>query len=309
MGTVLGHRGPGVMLMLLGAHHAIGLTGLLVASDAQPSRSWYSWPGVHWMARLAVEPMLKVILSIVLVTIEVYAKDLNPARTYWRPLQSPDDGHVIGPHVDLWGHATMYLGFTFMGAIELFGVGLTRCHARDVQLQKLVASLSLVVTSLAYGCQAAGMFFHAIGQEGIWSRAHLILAIFSTGPCLAAAAEASTTPIGSARLAPIIRTATVMLTGAWLLHIASMLEHRAVWESDHMALHALPVIATIMVLQISSALLLGMLLLGTILHRHRRPQYHRSDESSLLAAEEACERVPPVDAKASAAKEDTTEEV
>ena len=108
------------------------------------------------------------------------------------------------------------------------------------------------------------MLFHSAGQDGIWSRAHLILALFAGGASAAATVEVAATPIGSARYAPVGRTACVILIGTWYLQIASMLAHKDVWVEDHTALHALPVEMNIHVLAVAFSLLATYVLFGLV---------------------------------------------
>ena len=87
-GSAAGHFVPGMMLLVLGVHHAIGYTreffGTGGSEGAKLSRTWYSvpWPLPACLARSPVplEPLLKVVLVCPLLFYELYAKDLFGTR-------------------------------------------------------------------------------------------------------------------------------------------------------------------------------------------------------------------------------------
>ena len=312
-GSVPGHILPGTMISALGIYQALGVCRLLLLDrDSRPSRSWYPAPWPHSCACRAAwpfEPVLKCLGATLGFVVEIYAKDfpsLNEARTYWRPLHG-DDGHVVPPHVDLWGHATMYLCFVLLGLTELCGVLVLRYRPDDAAANDLARAAALGATALGWGVSCVSMLFHSAGQDGIWSRAHLILALFAGGACAAAVVEVAAVPVGSARYAPIIRTACVILQGTWYLQIASMIGRKDVWVGDHMALHALPVEMNFHLLTVAFSLLATYGLVGLVSaarggdlggddhpDRHRRKIHPSADVLSddqllLVAASQAAE--------------------
>ena len=261
-GTVGGHVLPGVMILALGIHQAFGTCRLLLAHNNRPSRSWYPapWPyGCAIRPDWPVEPVLKVLGAGLGFIVEIYAKalpSLDPRRTFWRPLHEGPDGRIVPGHIELWAHATMYLSFILVGMTELYGVLLLRCRTggRD-PANELARVAALAATSLGWGMSSASMLFHSFGQSAVWSRAHLILAGFAGGASVAAAVEAAAMPAGSARFAPILRTACVILQGTWYLKIASMLAHPDVWVNGETGVLTLPVEMNLQVLGVAFVLL------------------------------------------------------
>lgn len=262
-GVPNGHRLPGGLFLLLGGWHAFSFMRLVHAGDSRPGRTWYPLPGSCWWPRLPpLEPLLKFLGPGIGVLIEAGPwHPFTEASDPWHHMYEPATGRVIHPNVDLWAHATMYLGFMIVGLFELCGaanaLGCTAPRAvrqhvqvwhREDAADSLPRAIEHAVFAVAWALVAASFLFHAYAQTGAWSAVHLILGLLWAVGAAAAVTEAGATPAGSARVAALVRICATLVVGGWFFVIAEMLEHKDVWDADPMAAHAVSVFAALLVM-------------------------------------------------------------
>eukprot|EP00879_Flechtneria_rotunda_P030408 GHRR01033037.1.p1 GENE.GHRR01033037.1~~GHRR01033037.1.p1 ORF type:complete len:330 (+),score=109.70 GHRR01033037.1:93-1082(+) len=176
------------------------------------SRPWYPWP--YWPAP-HLEPIIKVLLSLVGVLIELYI-----GWGGWRPLYKPD-GHFAEFHANNWQHALMYTGFAVSGLVDITG----HYMALPPGTEQAFLSIAFLVETLLMGTHAK--------PNPLDQLVHLLLTWVMVACIVVTAAEVAAP---RSLLLAVLRAMLVFFQGTWFWHVGSiMFRNHMAWDMDDMA--------------------------------------------------------------------------
>lgn len=225
MGGLRGHVFPGTMFVsfsiwwLIGEVLQKGRKGGNPSSSRRKTRSvafqpmWYLCPGPA-ISKIPVEPMTKVILSVIGVLVEL--PFTNSATLY------DVHGEFMAKNLPNYGHATMYCFFGLSGVVDL---------VMWYKVLPLPPRFDYLVLSLAFWMEGLLFFFHLHRRSELNARLHTILYItaFTTAAVFVLAVISDEILLYMGFLKPYL----LSLQGNWFFQITFVLFGQNPWKSNH----------------------------------------------------------------------------
>lgn len=259
-GAYTGHMLPGYFFLVWGSWWAICIIcNYLKANTARQeyvARTWFEWPcAPQWMARLPLEPFVKIAMPFVGINGELWA-----GHESWRNLYK-GDGTFEVDNLNDWQHSCMYFAFMASGIVDLIGSR----RRLPGGTQRSFLALAFLVEGILLGFHLKGPDFEVVVHK------LLVFTILATALMIGAEGALPNTPFVS-----LARAALVILQGTWFMQIAVMMydvPFRTEWHPCYMgsAMFA-PVVFSMHVLVIFLVLTIG-LVLGEWLWERCHPGY------------------------------------
>ena len=254
-----GHILPGSIFVIWGAWWAYNVcVSILRASPSRPYKA-QPWFRVGWRRLAALEPLTKVLLPFLAISVELYW-DHKDYRYLYCPPGTKWAGRFAVTHMNNWQHTSIYPGFVLSGVVDLL------CLAGV----PLPPGTGQGVLSLAFAVMSFLMAAHK-KHEALDAAVHGLLfgaMLLVTLALWAEAAWPRSPGFGLARAA-----ATVFL-GAWLCQVGIIeFDGLPQWSTDYMGSSMFaPVVFAMMALLVVSALLAFYSSLAALLRFGLLPQ-------------------------------------
>ncbi|GFR52135.1 hypothetical protein Agub_g14650 [Astrephomene gubernaculifera] len=222
-GNWQGHVFPGTIFLIWGAHWFISASWRHIvamrAGRPYQSRSTEGLltmvPGLKGFNRYPVESILKAFGGLLLFILQI---------TYggYKTLVCPDGirvGHFATQHINSWSHATMNLGYSLSGFVELLSA-----HSR------FPSGTNMAFLSFGFFIEALLFTLHD-KDSAVDSRVHFLLAQTCWAGAIFAALEAA---YPENFLLSVGRIGSMLLQGSWFIQTARVLfEGITLWDDDH----------------------------------------------------------------------------
>lgn len=165
-GTLIGHVLPGCLFVLWGSWWAYN--ACLRCACSGPNRamfrssSWYKMPG-RWSL---VEPVLKIVLPLVALSMELYFDHMSEGFQYmYCPKGTKHEGEFAGDNLNNWQHAASYPAVIVSGIVDLLSL-----------VVEFPNGLTHAFTSLVFGIMSFLMLLHE-KHEALDKAVHWLLAV------------------------------------------------------------------------------------------------------------------------------------
>lgn len=203
-GTYVGHVLPGILFVVWGGWWTCNacLRAAVSHSGGFTSLSWYKMP-VKGMG--LGEPVLKIVLPLIALSMELYFDHLDEGFQYLHcPKGTPREGEFAGDNINNWQHASSYPAVIASGIVDLMSC-----------IVEFPRGLTHAFSALVFGIMAFLMAVHE-KHEALDKMVHWLLSI---SMCLAFVFIVMEI---KARHSPIVSMGKGVCTtfvGAWLIHI------------------------------------------------------------------------------------------
>jgi hypothetical protein len=210
-GTLIGHVLPGALFIVWGSWWAynVCLRSAVMTTNKMGfgSNAWYRFPARFQL----VEPVLKIILPCVALSMELFFDHLNepsPYQSLYCPKGTKQQGEFAGDNVNNWQHASSYPAVIVSGLVDVLS-----------NFVELPSGVTRAFSSLWIGIMSFLMFVHE-KHEALDKMVHWLLAM---SMFIAFVFQALEIYAEHSAVVSMGKAASTIFVGAWLVQIGRMM--------------------------------------------------------------------------------------